>query len=348
MEKDIFSLAIYDYTIPQALIAQEPAVPRDSCRLLTIDRRKEDIKEGIFKDISSFFHEGDILVLNDTKVIKARLTGRKEGGGKIEILLLKRIKKGVWEVLVKPGKRAQINNIIIFEESGFKARIVEKTLQGARIMEFYPPNLEDFLSQVGKVPLPPYIKKEVNDFNDYQTIYARKEGAVAAPTAGLHFTGKLIESLKKKGVRVIYVTLHCSLATFRPVKTEDIRSHKIESETVEISSSEAETINWAKKRGERIIAVGTTSVRALESAAFIDDKGIPQIKSFSGETNLYIVPGYKFKIIDVLITNFHTPRSTNFILVSSFCGSALLTKSYNYAMRNNFRFYSFGDAMIVY
>jgi len=347
MEKDIFNRSHYDYQIPEILIAQEPAVPRDSCRLLMVDKGKGTVGEGIFKDIIDFFHQGDILVLNNTRVIKARLRGKKENGGKLEVLLLKKIRKGAWEVLVKPGKRARIGNKIIFDEGNLSAVIVDRTPQGSRIFEFSPPDLEDFLEEAGEVPLPPYIKKEVSDSSVYQTVYAKKGGAVAAPTAGLHFTNQLIEKLKRKGVKIVYVTLHCGLATFRPVKTEDIREHKIESEWVEILPRTAKAINQAKIEGNRIIAVGTTAVRTLESAAFLDSKGICRVKPCSGETNLYIVPGYKFKIIDTLITNFHTPCSTNLILVSSLCGLSLSKESYAYAKRRKFRFFSFGDAMLI-
>jgi S-adenosylmethionine:tRNA ribosyltransferase-isomerase len=347
MAKEAFDLSYFDYKLPQALIAQEPALPRDDSRLLIINRKECGITEGVFKEIVDFFNEGDVLVLNDTKVIKARLLGKNQKGGKIEVLLLRERSEGVWEVLVKPGKRARIGDTIIFAENGINAKILDKTPQGGRILQFSPLNPRFFLERLGRVPLPPYIKKEIDDFSKYQTVYASKEGAIAAPTAGLHFTPLLLKKIEEKGIKVIYITLHCSLATFRPVKTQDIRNHKIEPEWIEISAKASAVVNKAKKEGSRIIAVGTTSVRALESVAGIDEGGTAYINPFSGQTNLYITPGYQFKIIDALITNFHTPCSTNLILVSSFCGIDLLKKGYAYAIKHNFRFYSFGDAMFI-
>jgi len=332
MKNSIYNLQNYNFQIPKELIAQEPAIPRDSCRLLIVDRKKAAIAEGIFKDIIDFFKKGDVFVLNNTKVIKARLIGKKISGAKI--------------ILLKPGKRARLNDSIIFKDN-FKAKIIDKTSQGLRILEFTPKDFRKFLPQTGKVPLPPYIKKDVQNFNDYQTVYAKKEGAVAAPTAGLHFTQELIEELKKRGVKILYVTLHCGLATFRPVKQEDIRNHKLEPEWIEVSSSAAKTINCAKQQGARVIAVGTTAVRTLESLTYINGQNRAQIKPFCGQTDLYIVPGYKFKMINALITNFHTPCSSNLIMVSALAGLDLIKKSYTYASQRNFRFYSFGDAMLI-
>ena len=354
MKKDIFDVQHYDFGISRELIAQEPASPRDSSRLMMLNRKSSVIKEGIFRDVVDYLQPGDLLVLNNTKVIKARLIGKRAGGGRVEVLLLKKVKEGIWEALAKPGKRAKINDIIIFEK-GVQAKVIAKTEQAARILDFCflrssPPEadgIESFLEQSGKVPLPPYIKKEVNSPQDYQTIYAEKQGAIAAPTAGLHFTKDLINKIKNKGVEIVYVTLHCGLATFRPVKTEDIRDHKIEAERVEVSSAPAEAINKAKLAKKRIIAVGTTAIRTLESAAVDAGKGIFTIKPFYGETSLYITPGYKFKIIDAVITNFHTPASTNLILISSFCGLEPLCQCYIRAAASKFRFYSFGDAMLI-
>ena len=347
MENDIFDISEYDYKIPSELIAQNPVIPRDNCRLLILQRNKTNIREGIFKDVLGFLKKGDVLVLNNTKVIKARIKGRKKSGGKIEVLVLKKIEKGVWEALVKPGKRARVDDIIFFDKENFTAEIIDKVSGGLRILKFNPPDLEDYLFDAGDVPLPPYIKKEVSDFNDYQTVYAKKDGAVAAPTAGLHFTDNLISEIKAKGVNIVYVTLHCGLSTFRPVKKDDIRDHDIGFEWINVSESASETINLAKKIGKRVIAVGTTAIRTLESIAFIDNEGIAQIKPYSGETDLYIVPGYKFKMVDSIITNFHTPRSSNLILISSFYGVKAIKKAYKYAQDNNFRFFSFGDAMII-
>ncbi|MCK4917625.1 MAG: tRNA preQ1(34) S-adenosylmethionine ribosyltransferase-isomerase QueA [Candidatus Omnitrophica bacterium] len=347
MENDIFDISEYDYKIPSELIAQNPVIPRDNCRLLILQRNKTNIREGIFKDVLGFLKKGDVLVLNNTKVIKARIKGRKKSGGKIEVLVLKKIEKGVWEALVKPGKRARVDDIIFFDKGNFTAEIIDKVSGGLRILKFNPPDLEDYLFDAGDVPLPPYIKKEVSDFNDYQTVYAKKDGAVAAPTAGLHFTDNLISEIKAKGVNIVYVTLHCGLSTFRPVKKDDIRDHDIGFEWINVSESASETINLAKKIGKRVIAVGTTAIRTLESIAFIDNEGIAQIKPYSGETDLYIVPGYKFKMVDSIITNFHTPRSSNLILISSFYGVKAIRKAYKYAQDNNFRFFSFGDATII-
>jgi len=345
MDKSFFDTEEYNFTIPKELIAQTPAKPRDSCRLLVIDRADSTIKETRFKKISEFFNEGDVLVLNDTKVIRARLEGVKQSGAKVEILLLGEVKKGVWRVLVNPGKRAKIGDQIIFKKDVLSAEVIDRTDQGGRILKFDPSNLDDFLLDLGQVPLPPYIKDNIQDPNDYQTIYAKKKGAVAAPTAGLHFTRELLSKLEDKGVVIAYITLHCGLATFRPVKVKDIRQHRIDSEWVDISSKTVKIINSAKKRGKRVIAVGTTAVRSLESA--VSSKSEGHITSFSGSTRLYITPGYEFKIVDALITNFHTPASTNLILVSSFASSRLIKDGYRLAKDKKFRFYSFGDAMLI-
>jgi S-adenosylmethionine:tRNA ribosyltransferase-isomerase len=354
MEGNIFNLANYDYKIPPDLIAQEPVFPRDKSRLLIIDRGKNSVQEGVFKDIVGFLRQGDVLVLNDTKVLPARLIAKKEGGGKVEILLLKKKQPYIWEVLVKPGKRVRVGDTLVFDGSSVKAGVLDKTLAGGRVLQFFSPDFKSFLNFLGKPPLPPYIKKEIDDASKYQTVYAQKEGAIAAPTAGLHFTDELIKDLKNKGVEIVYVTLHCGLATFRPIKTEDIRQHNIESEWIEVNDEVEKAVNKAKKERRRVIAVGTTSIRTLESRGVLQyaptrlgNERIPYIKSFTGETNLYIYPGYKFKIVDSVVTNFHTPHSTNLVLISSFCGKDLLHKAYNYAIKEKFRFYSFGDATII-
>ncbi|UCG35730.1 MAG: tRNA preQ1(34) S-adenosylmethionine ribosyltransferase-isomerase QueA [Candidatus Omnitrophota bacterium] len=342
-----FNLAQFDYAISPCRIAQEPVLTRDSSRLLIVERKNKNITEGFFRDLIGCFGCGDVLVLNNTKVIKARLFGKKASGAKVEILLLKETATGLWEALIKPSRRIRLNDTIYFDNSHIKAVVQDKTPQGSRILRFSPSDIKSFLDSIGKVPLPPYIKKDVDDANKYQTIYAQKEGAVAAPTAGLHFTSELLSQFERKGVKIVYVTLHCSLATFRPVKTDDIRDHTMEAEWIEVSSHTAQIINNAKREGKRVVAVGTTSVRALESTAELSDASPPYIKEFSGQTDLYIIPGYKFKIVDALITNFHTPCSTNLILASAFCGAKLLMLSYQYALKNNFRFYSFGDAMLL-
>ncbi len=347
MDKDIFCLDNYNYSISQELIAQEPFYPRDACRLLAINRKVKTIDEGIFKDILNFFKKGDVLVLNDTKVIKARLCGKKETGGKVEVLLLKEKNPGIWEALVNPGKRLKINDKIVFEENKMFAKIIGKTHQATRILQFTPVDFKQTLDQEGEVPLPPYIKQNVKDLSEYQTIYAQKDGSVAAPTAGLHFTKELLRKIKEKGVRVVYLTLHCGLATFRPVKCADIRNHDMDSEYLSISKNVADEINAAKNNGGKVIAVGTTAIRALESSA-VKGSGLTfEVKPFSRETDYYIVPGYKFKVVDMVITNFHTPCSTNLILMATFCGLKLINKSYQVAQERKFRFFSFGDAMII-
>ncbi|MFA5271634.1 MAG: tRNA preQ1(34) S-adenosylmethionine ribosyltransferase-isomerase QueA [Candidatus Omnitrophota bacterium] len=346
MIKNEFNLSNFSYELPKELIAQEPLSERDASRLLIIDRKHNGIKEAIFKDVIDLLHKGDLLVLNDTRVIKARIKGTNKNGSKIEVLLLKEKEQGIWEALVNPAKRAKIGEEIIFEE-GFYAKILEKTWQGGRTLEFFPKKFASLLERLGQAPLPPYIKKDVDDFEKYQTTYASKEGAVAAPTAGFHFTKKLLEKIEAKEVKIAYLTLHCSLPTFRPVKSDDIREHKMDFEHFEISEDTAKLINDAKENNRRVIAVGTTSVRSLESAAYCIDKGNYRVKSVSLETNAYIFPGYKFKIVDSIITNFHTPCSTNLILISSFAGLELTRKAYEYARQEKFRFYSFGDAMFI-
>ncbi len=345
MIKDIFNVSQYDFQTPKSLIAQEPASPRDSCRLLVLDRKNSSLETRVFRDIVDYLKGGDILVLNNTKVIRAKLLARRSSGAKIEILLLAELEKGIWEALVRPGKRARVGETISFEPENCKAKIVNKTPSGSRILDFRPLDVDNFISKVGAVPLPPYIKKEIQDPGDYQTVYAKRKGAVAAPTAGLHFTPELIKTIEEKGVKVLFITLHCSLATFRPVKCEDIRNHQIESEWVEVGPLVAKSINKAKKNQQRIIAVGTTAVRSLESAVSSGESSL--VKAFCGPTNLYITPGYKFKVVDALITNFHTPSSTNLILVSSFAKPSLIRQSYAYAKGEKFRFYSFGDAMLI-
>lgn len=343
--KKEFDLYFYNFQLSKELIAQRPVYPRDRCRLLIVDRKKGIFREGIFKEIIDFLNKGDVLALNDTKVIKARIYAKRLTGARIEVLLLKKVKEGIWEVFLKPAKRVKINEFIIFDKE-IKAKILEKTNEGKNVLKFYPSNIENYLKKIGKIPLPPYIKKEVNE-EDYQTIYANKKGAIASPTAGLHFTQELIKKIEEKGIKIVYLTLHTGLGTFRPIKEKDIRKHKMDSEWMQISRDVAHIINQAKEEKRRIFAVGTTCVRALETVAFLKD-GKVRLRPFCGETNLYIFPGYKFKIVDALITNFHIPYSTNLVLVSSFCGTDLLKKCYQYAIEKKFRFYSFGDAMLIY
>ncbi len=342
-----FNILSYNFDIPKNLIAQEPLRPRDSSRLLILEGKKKAITDKAFRDILDFLTPGDVLVLNNTEVIKARLVGKTKSGAKLELLLLKQVASNIWEVLVKPGKRAKIGQRVIFDQDSIEAEIIGKTAQGGRRIKFNCLEFEKFLETAGEVPLPSYIKKKVSKPGDYQTVYARSKGAVAAPTAGLHFTEKLLKRIRQKGVKIVNVTLHCSLATFRPVKTEDIRNHRIESEWIEVSKKAAKTINAAKSSGKKIFAVGTTAVRTLESVSRLEKGGKFKVRPFCGDTNLYIVPGYKFKIVDAVITNFHTPCSTNLILIASFCGLEPTRKSYFYAKKSKFRFFSFGDAMLI-
>ncbi len=345
MSKDIFNVSRYNFQIPKSLIAQELAIPRDSCRLLVLDRKNSSLKIRVFRDIVDYFKEGDILILNNTKVIRAKLLAKRNSGAKLEILLLSEKERGVWQALVKPGKRARVGETISFEGGDYRAKIISKTPGGSRILDFRPLDVDECLRGIGAVSLPPYIKKEIRDPDDYQTVYAKRKGAVAAPTAGLHFTPELIKKIEEKGIKILYITLHCGLATFRPVKCEDIRNHPIASERVEVDPLVAKSINKAKKNQQRIIAVGTTTVRSLETAASLGKGSL--IKAFFGPTNLYITPGYKFKVVDALITNFHTPSSTNLILVSAFAKPSQIRQSYTYAKGKKFRFYSFGDAMLI-
>jgi len=339
--KEIYSLSNFYYEFPQELIAQKPLKERDKARLLVVDRKDNSFKEYLFKDIINFLEEGDVLVINDTKVIKARLWAKRKTGAKIEILLTRKIEDTVWKVLARPAKRLKLKEIIFFDHSEkINAQVLERIPSGEFILKFSLP-VEEFLDKIGNVPLPPYIKEKVDE-EDYQTVFSQKEGSVASPTAGLHFTHSLLEKIKNKGVKIAKITLHCGVFTFRPIKTEDIRKHKIQEEYFVISSESADLINEAKNKGKRVFAVGTTTTRALESSCN-DNVVIPQ----EGYTSLYIYPGYKFKIIDALITNFHTPCSTNLILVASFCGLELMKKAYQYAIERRFRLFSLGDAMLI-
>ncbi|RKY45102.1 MAG: tRNA preQ1(34) S-adenosylmethionine ribosyltransferase-isomerase QueA [Candidatus Omnitrophota bacterium] len=344
--KEEYNLSNFGYTFPPHLVAQRPLKKRDQARVLIVDRKLGTFRESVFKDIINFLKEGEVLVLNNTKVIRAKIFGKKPTGARLEFLLLKEIdNKGKWEALIKRSKRLKLEEEVIFE-GGFKAKLVEKTSQGKAILEFSPPSIRTLIEKYGEMPLPPYIKEELKEANYYQTVFAKKEGAVAAPTAGLHFTPSLLKEIQRKGVKVVYLTLHCGLATFRPVKTQDIREHPMEEEYFCIPKETASVINEAKLHNRRVIAVGTTVVRALESCAQEKEKK-PAIIPGEGKTSLYIFPGYKFKIVDALITNFHTPYSTNLILISAFCGLELTKKAYLYAVKREFRFFSFGDAMFV-
>lgn len=334
----------FDYQLPPELIAQHPMEPRDHSRLLVLNRSERSITDRFFYDLPSVLSPGDLLVFNDTKVIPARLFAEKEGGSaRIEVFLLKQLSGSSWECLVRPGKRVKPGVKLLFEE-GVTGKVLENTAAGGRIIEF--PGEFDFrewLSRVGQTPLPPYITEALADPGRYQTIYAKVEGSVAAPTAGLHFTEGLLRELKEKGVKTGFLTLHVGLGTFRPVQTERVEEHVMHSEFFMLPPSLVEQIGATKKAGNRVIAVGTTVVRVLESQADLDGR----LKAGSGETAIFIYPGFQFKVIDGLITNFHLPRSTLLMLVSAFAGREFILESYAHAVKNKYRFFSFGDAMII-
>lgn len=333
------------YNLPEELIAQDPLPDRSSSRLLSLDRKTGETGHHSFKEIPQFLRPGDCLVLNNTKVIPARLMGHKEGtGAAIEVLLLKRKDKDKWETLVKPGKKARPGADIVFGDGLLKGRVLDVLEEGNRLIEFtYDGIFEEVLDQLGEMPLPPYITHKLKDRNRYQTVYARYEGSAAAPTAGLHFTPGLLSEIEEMGVRLAYVTLHVGLGTFRPVKEENVLDHHMHSESYEITKEAAEVINETKKDGGRVICVGTTSCRTIESSA--DENGI--VHPGSGNTEIFIYPGYRFKVLDGLITNFHLPESTLIMLVSALAGRERVLNAYKEAVDCRYRFFSFGDAMII-
>lgn len=335
----------FDYELPQELIAQVPIKDRSASRLMVLNRENKTIEDKIFKDIIDYLKPGDCLVRNNTKVIPARLYGIKEETGvHIEFLLLKRIEGNIWEVMVHPGRRLKIGTKVIFGEGLLKAEILEMMEGGNRKVKFeYEGIFNEILDQIGLMPLPPYIKEKLDDKSRYQTVYAKYEGSAAAPTAGLHFTEELLEKIKEKGIEIANVTLHVGIGTFRPVKVENIEEHDMHSEHYYIKAEDAEKINNTKKNGGRIIAVGTTSCRVLESVA--DENGL--VKETEGDTSIFIYPGYKFKCIDCLITNFHLPESTLIMLVSALAGKDYIMKAYKHAVEEKYRFFSFGDAMFI-
>ncbi len=335
----------FNYDLPEELIAQDPLEDRSSSRLMVLHKDTGRIEHKIFRDIIDYLDPGDCLVINDTKVIPARLMGIKEDtGAAIEVLLLKRNADDVWECLVKPGKKARTGARIIFGEGLLVGEIVDVIEDGNRMIKFhYEGIFEEILDKLGQMPLPPYITHKLQDKNRYQTVYAKNEGSAAAPTAGLHFTKELLEKIKEKGVNVVSITLHVGLGTFRPVKVDKIEEHHMHTETFNISKEAADTINRTRAAGGRVIAVGTTSCRTLESAA-ADDGTIP---ARSGDTDIFIYPGYKFKAIDCLITNFHLPESTLIMLVSALAGRDNIMNAYETAVKERYRFFSFGDAMFI-
>ena len=335
----------FDYYLPEELIAQDPLEDRSSSRLMVLDKKTGELQHKIFKDILDYLKPGDCLVLNNTKVIPARLFGVKEGTlAKIEILLLKRRENDIWETLVKPGKKAKPGTKIIFGEGLLVGEVLDVVEEGNRLIQFtYDGIFEEILDQLGQMPLPPYITHTLQVKNRYQTVYAKYDGSAAAPTAGLHFTKELLEKVKEKGVDIAEVTLHVGLGTFRPVKVENVLEHHMHSEFYMVSAEAAEKINATKDRGGRVIAVGTTSTRTLESAA--DENG--RFRECSGWTEIFIYPGYTFKVIDCLITNFHLPQSTLVMLVSALAGRENVLSAYEEAVNEKYRFFSFGDAMFI-
>ena len=337
--------ADFDYYLPESSIAQTPAEPRDSSRLLVLHRDTGELEHRIFRDVADYLRAGDLLVLNQTRVIPARIYARKETGGRVEILLLRRRDELTWEALVG-GKGLRVGTLVRVEE-GPEAEILEILEGSERLIKFSEP-IEPYFPKVGNVPLPPYIHEKLDDPERYQTVYAREPGSAAAPTAGLHFTPRLLEELQVKGVNIAYVTLHVGLDTFAPVTEDDPETHKIHSEWCELSQETADLINQTKQSGGRVIAVGTTSVRTLESAAQSLTANSQQlISAFIGPTSLFILPGYQFKVVDAMITNFHLPRSSLIMLVSAFAGREKILETYETAIGEGYRFYSFGDAMLI-
>lgn len=336
----------FDYDLPQELIAQDPLEDRASSRLLVLDKDTGKTEHKIFHDIIDYLNPGDALVINDTKVIPARLHGVKEDtGAHIEVLLLTRKKDDIWETLVRPGKKCKPGTVISFGDGLLKGTVVDVIEDGNRLIQFqYEGIFEEILDQLGQMPLPPYITHQLKDKNRYQTVYAEHEGSAAAPTAGLHFTKELLQRIEDKGVKIVHVTLHVGLGTFRPVKVDTIEEHQMHSEFYIVSQEAADTVNAVRKAGGRIICVGTTSCRTLESAA--DENGILHAKS--SWTSIFIYPGYKFKILDCLITNFHLPQSTLVMLVSALAGREHILNAYKEAIAERYRFFSFGDAMFIH
>lgn len=333
------------YELPEELIAQDPIENRSASRMLVLDRHTGAVKHEVFSNLPSHLREGDCLVINDTKVIPARLYGkREETGGAVEVLLLKRLENSSWECLVRPGKKCRPGSRLEFGDGKLRAEITDVVEEGNRIIRFeYDGIFEEILDELGEMPLPPYIKHKLAEKDRYQTVYARVRGSAAAPTAGLHFTKELLSKIGDSGVRIAHVTLHVGLGTFRPVKAEEITDHHMHTEFYQIDKDQADLINETREKGGRIICVGTTSVRTLESAA--DEDGF--LKAGSGDTAIFIYPGYRFKITDALITNFHLPESTLIMLVSAFAGREHVLEAYKKAVEERYRFFSFGDAMLI-
>ena len=333
------------YDLPEELIAQDPLEDRTASRLLVLNRETGAIEHKIFSDVIDYLNEGDCLVINNTRVIPARLIGEKEGTGvKVEVLLLKRRANDVWETLVKPGKKLRPGARVTFGDGRLKAEILEIAEEGNRLVRFYYEGIfEEILDSLGEMPLPPYITHKLEDKEMYQTVYAKYDGSAAAPTAGLHFTKELLNKIEEKGIKIASITLHVGLGTFRPVKVDDVNNHHMHTEWYEVNAEAADIINETKRNGGRVICVGTTSCRTIESVA--DENGY--MKAKTGETDIFIYPGYKFKVMDGLITNFHLPESTLVMLVSAFAGKENVLAAYETAVKERYRFFSFGDAMIL-
>ena len=333
------------YDLPEELIAQDPLEDRTASRLLVLNRETGAVEHKIFSDVIDYLNVGDCLVINNTRVIPARLIGEKEGtGGKVEVLLLKRRANDVWETLVKPGKKLRPGARVTFGDGRLKAEILEIAEEGNRLVRFYYEGIfEEILDSLGEMPLPPYITHKLEDKEMYQTVYAKYDGSAAAPTAGLHFTKELLSKIEEKGIKIASITLHVGLGTFRPVKVDDVNNHHMHTEWYEVNAEAADIINETKRNGGRVICVGTTSCRTIESVA--DENGY--MKAKTGETDIFIYPGYKFKVMDGLITNFHLPESTLVMLVSAFAGKENVLAAYETAVKEKYRFFSFGDAMIL-
>ena len=333
------------YDLPEELIAQDPLEDRTASRLLVLDRQTGTVEHKIFSDVIDYLNKGDCLVINNTRVIPARLIGEKEGtGGKVEVLLLKRRANDVWETLVKPGKKLRPGARVTFGDGRLKAEILEIAEEGNRLVRFYYEGIfEEILDSLGEMPLPPYITHKLEDKEMYQTVYAKYDGSAAAPTAGLHFTKELLNKIEEKGIKIASITLHVGLGTFRPVKVDDVNNHHMHTEWYEVNAEAADIINETKRNGGRVVCVGTTSCRTIESVA--DENGY--MKAKTGETDIFIYPGYKFKVMDGLITNFHLPESTLVMLVSAFAGKENVLAAYETAVKERYRFFSFGDAMIL-
>ena len=334
----------FDYELPEELIAQTPIEKRDESRLMVLDRKEQTIEHKHFKDIIDYLEPGDVLVRNNTKVIPARLYGKKETGAKVEFLLLNNMEKDIWECIVRPRNKLHIGAKVIFGDGLLKAEVLDTMPGGTRKVEFhYEGIFNEILDKIGLMPLPPYIHERLKENDRYQTVYAKYDGSAAAPTAGLHFTPELLKKIEEKGIDIANVTLHVGIGTFRPVKEDTVEAHQMHSEHFYIKEEDCEKINKAKKSGHRVIAIGTTSCRVLETIA--DDNGY--VKPTEGDTQIFIYPGYKFRCLDALITNFHLPQSTLVMLVSALAGKDYIMKAYKEAVEQKYRFFSFGDAMLI-